>query len=380
MSQTSQRSTTQIPVPLLVSPVGAQRDATNGNGPVQAPASGVQFVTDPFTDEQLRGLESDAAQVIARYPQPRSALLPLLYLVQSVQGYVSADGLAFCARVLGITTAQVAGVASFYTMYRRKPCGTYSVGVCTNTLCAVMGGDEIYARLREHLGLPPHHDTPTPAGVPARGTQLHHPQPELSADGSVSLEHLECNAACDYAPVVMVNWEFFDNQTPESAVALVDALLAGQPPQPTRGASLRSFAQTQRVLAGFYDGRADEGPSAGAASLAGLRVARGEVAVQAAAPGQPPQPQDQAEQQAQQAETPAPTSEPAEPEVDVDDLDTGSHRLQMRAHKAQHAGQAGQIPHEQSKDLSGAQATQSGSPLSADAAEAAGSDEDEELI
>ena len=136
------------------------------------------------------------AEIIARYPESRSALLPLLHLVQSEEGYVTRTGIRFCAEMLGLTTAEVTAVATFYTMYRRKPSGDYQVGVCTNTLCAVMGGDAIFETLQEHLGV---------------GND------ETTEDGKVTLEHIECNAACDFAPVVMVNWEFFDNQTPERA-------------------------------------------------------------------------------------------------------------------------------------------------------------------
>ena len=83
---------------------------------------------------------------------------------------------------------------------------------------------------------------------------------ETTDDGKVTLEHVECNAACDYAPVVMVNWEFFDNQTPESVRALVDALRADEPVAPTRGsARVATWRETSRVLAGFYDGRGEEG-------------------------------------------------------------------------------------------------------------------------
>jgi NADH-quinone oxidoreductase subunit E len=206
-----------------------------------------------FPAEVRARLEADAAEIIARYPKSRSALLPLLHLVQSEEGYVSPHGIELCAELLDITAAEVAAVATFYTMYKRRPNGDYSVGVCTNTLCAVMGGDQIFATLKEHLGVG--HD-------------------ETTEDGTITLEHLECNAACDYAPVVMVNWEFFDNQTPESAVELVDDLRAGRAPTPTRGASLCTFKQVSRVLAGFYDGRADEGPPAGPASLAGLEIHR----------------------------------------------------------------------------------------------------------
>jgi NADH-quinone oxidoreductase subunit E len=206
---------------------------------------------DEATDARLT---ADAAAIIARYPEPRSALLPMLHLVQSEDGYVSPRGIAFCARMLDLTTAEVSAVATFYSQYKRHPNGEYTVGVCTNTLCAVMGGDAIWDELTSHLGIG--HDETTP-------------------DGMVTLERIECNAACDYAPVVMVNWEFFDNQTPQSAVATVDRLRAGQPVAPTRGASsVCSFRQMSRVLAGFPDGRADEGVGAGPATLRGTVLAR----------------------------------------------------------------------------------------------------------
>jgi NADH-quinone oxidoreductase subunit E len=212
-----------------------------------------QLTRTAFPDDVRERLVADAREVIARYPRSRSALLPLLHLVQAEEGYVSPHGIELCAELLDITAAEVAAVATFYTMYKRRPNGEYSVGVCTNTLCAVMGGDQIFADLKEHLGVG--HD-------------------ETTGDGKVTLEHLECNAACDYAPVMMVNWEFFDNQTPESAKQLVDDLRAGDIPSPTRGASLCTFKQVSRVLAGFPDGRADEGPSAGPATLAGLQIHR----------------------------------------------------------------------------------------------------------
>nr|WP_225951525.1 NADH-quinone oxidoreductase subunit NuoE [Mycobacterium sp. OAS707] len=199
-------------------------------------------------------LAADAEQVIAKYPQGRSALLPLLHLVQSQDGCLTAAGIAFCAKQLGLTDAEVTAVATFYSMYRRTPTGEYLVGVCTNTLCAIMGGDAILEALQDHLGVH--------AG-------------ETTSDGRVTLEHVECNAACDYAPVVMVNWEFFDNQTPSSARDLVDQLRAGQPPAPTRGAPLCTFKETARVLAGLPDPeRASTQTGPGDATLAGLRVAR----------------------------------------------------------------------------------------------------------
>lgn len=222
------------------------------NGPVSYP------------DDVAARLAADAERIIVRYPQSRSALLPLLHLVQSEDGCLTPAGIAFCARQLGLTDAEVTAVATFYSMYRRTPTGEYLVGVCTNTLCAVMGGDAILDALQEHLGVHAGETTP---------------------DGRITLEHVECNAACDYAPVVMVNWEFFDNQTTSSARDLVDALRDGNPPEPTRGTPLCSFRETARTLAGLPDLRSG-GSRIGDATLAGLRVAR-ELGMQAPAADAP---------------------------------------------------------------------------------------------
>jgi NADH-quinone oxidoreductase subunit E len=196
---------------------------------------------------------AEMSELAGRYPRARSALLPMLHLVQSVEGYVTSDGIEACAEILGITAAEVSAVATFYTMYKRRPVGRYHVGVCTNTLCAVMGGDLIFERLKAHLDV---------------GND------ETTEDGEITLEHIECNAACDYAPVMMVNWEFFDNQTPESAIRVVDDLRSGQEVHATRGARISDWREGERVLAGFPDDRADEGPAAGPATLVGLRLAR----------------------------------------------------------------------------------------------------------
>ena len=196
---------------------------------------------------------AELQEIADRYPEPRSGLLPMLHLVQSVEGRVTAEGIEACARLLGISAAEVSGVATFYTMYKRRPVGDYHVGVCTNTLCAVLGGDAVFERLKEHLGV---------------GND------ETTADGAITLEHVECNAACDYAPVVMVNWEFMDRMTPTAATQLVDDLRAGKEVRSTRGPRICTWREAERVLAGFNDGRADEGPGAGDATLAGLSLAR----------------------------------------------------------------------------------------------------------
>ncbi|MCX6430023.1 MAG: NADH-quinone oxidoreductase subunit NuoE [Actinobacteria bacterium] len=203
-----------------------------------------------FTEDNVKTMDS----MIARYPRPRSAIMPLLHYVQSIDGFVTNEGIELVAKKLDLSTAEVTAVSTFYTQYKNKPVGEYHVGVCTNTLCAVMGGDAIFSALKEHLDL--ENDGVTP-------------------DGKVSLEHLECNAACDYAPVVMANWEFYDNQTVQSAIDLVDGARAGNPPAPTRGPDvLPTWKQNSAVLAGLNDGHANEGVQAGAPSLLGLEISK----------------------------------------------------------------------------------------------------------
>jgi NADH-quinone oxidoreductase subunit E len=203
-------------------------------------------------------LLTPAREILARYPagRERSALLPLLHLVQSEEGYVSPNGVAFCAEVLGINKAQVGAVATFYTMYKRRPAGDYLVSVCTNTLCNVMGGQEVYDELSEHLGVG--HD-------------------ETTADGRITLEHAECLAACDYAPVVTVNYDFaIDQATPEAAVSMVDQLRDGGTPALSRGARLCTLKQMQMQLAGFAEtreGALADGP-AGPPTLRGVTLAQ----------------------------------------------------------------------------------------------------------
>ena len=222
---------------------------SEGNGVASTSSSARAVESGPLDESVLAELR----EITTRYPQPRSALLPMLHLVQSVEGRVTSRGIEACADILGISAAEVAGVATFYTMYKRRPVGDYHVGVCTNTLCAVMGGDLIFERLKEHLDV---------------GND------ETTEDGKITLEHVECNAACDYAPVMMVNWEFMDNQTPQSATQLVDDLREGKEVRSTRGPRICTWREAERVLAGFPDDRADEGPAAGPASLLGLQIAR----------------------------------------------------------------------------------------------------------
>jgi NADH-quinone oxidoreductase subunit E len=203
-----------------------------------------------YTTDQLQVMDA----IIKRYPRSRSAIMPLLHYVQSLAGYVTNEGIELIAKLLTLETAEVSAVATFYTQYKRKPVGEYHVGVCTNTLCAVMGGDAIFAALKDHLGVE---------------------NDGVTADGKVSLEHIECNAACDYAPVVMANWEFYDNQDVSSAKELVDSMRKGTPKPPTRGPnSLVTWKEASAVLAGMNDGKANEGLQAGEPTLLGLKLSK----------------------------------------------------------------------------------------------------------
>jgi NADH-quinone oxidoreductase subunit E len=204
-----------------------------------------------FTTEQISIMDS----IIARYPRKRSAIMPLLHYVQSIDGYVTNEGIELIGQKLELATAEVTAVSTFYTQYKSKPVGEYHVGICTNTLCAVMGGDAIFSSIKEHLSIE---------------------NDGVTSDGKVSVEHIECNAACDYAPVVMVNWEFYDNQTVQSTKDLVDSARAGKPIPPTRGPkTLRTWKQNSAVLAGISDGLANEGVQAGEPTLLGLNQAKG---------------------------------------------------------------------------------------------------------
>ena len=206
----------------------------------------------PFSEE----LALRAKEIIARYPdgKSRSALLPLLHLVQSEEGHISAEGITFCAETLGLTRAEIGAVATFYTMYKHRPTGDWLVSVCTNTMCDVLGGGHVYNLLSEYL-------------------QAGHD--ETTADGKITLEHAECLAACDYGPVMTVNYEFYDQVTVESALDVVTRLQAGDRPLPSRGSRLCTLKEMAVQLAGFAEDRPEAMADgvAGDATLRGLRLA-----------------------------------------------------------------------------------------------------------
>ena len=149
-----------------------------------------------------------ARAIIARYPEKRSAVMPLLYLAQHLEGTLTEDGMRQVAELVDLTPAQVQSVASFYTMYKRDEVGTYLVSVCTSISCMLLGGEEVLEAVEDETGVH--------AG-------------ETGADGLVTVEHVECIGACGGAPAVQVNYELVEGLTPETGRKLCRWLLDGRP-------------------------------------------------------------------------------------------------------------------------------------------------------
>ncbi|MFB9236980.1 NADH-quinone oxidoreductase subunit NuoE [Plantactinospora siamensis] len=284
---------------------------------------------EPVTAAVLRDrLGERAREIVARYPadRSRSALLPLLHLVQAEEGYVSPSGVQFCAEVLGLNKAQVGAVATFYTMYKRRPTGDWLVSVCTNTMCNVLGGQEVYDSLSELLGVG--HDETTP-------------------DGTITLEHAECLAACDYGPVMTVNYEFFDRVDRDSAASVVEELRSGGRPTPTRGARLCTLKEMAVQLAGFADPRdgAVADGRVGDASLRGLRLAQEHgVSVPGFDPDTPIRSKADADKAAERAKAEQAKADKAKAEQAEKAAPAGPPPVPADAKAAEAAGAAGNQP------------------------------------
>jgi NADH-quinone oxidoreductase subunit E len=173
-------------------------------------------------------LRDEIDSIVGKYPNSRSATLPLLFLVQSVDGYVSEDGMKDVADILGLTSAQVLATASFYTMLKKRPQGEYLISVCRNISCTHLGSRRVIATLEERLGIP--------AG-------------ETTDDRRFSLEAAECLATCDGAPSLQINYEDFYRVTPETAVELVNKLENGQTLQSQRGGTVQTSKAIAREIA-----------------------------------------------------------------------------------------------------------------------------------
>ena len=176
---------------------------------------------------------AEARTIIARYPagRERSAVMPLLYLAQSIEGRVTRDGLREVAALLDVTTAEVEAVGSFYTMLRLRPTGQHVVSVCTNLSCALRGADDVYEAAHQAAGIP-------------------HGQ-EVSEDEVITLHEEECLGACEKAPVVSIDFVYHDDVTPERMGELIRTLQAGEIPAPSRGEPMRDFRAASRLLAGL---------------------------------------------------------------------------------------------------------------------------------
>lgn len=209
---------------------------------------------------------AELEQIAARYPHKRSGLNPMLHYVQSVEGYVSPDGIEMCAEVVGLAPAEVAAVATFYTMYKRRPVGKHHIGVCVNPQCGILGGEAIFQALSDDLEI---------------GND------ETSADGNFTIERIECQAACTQAPVMTIDWEFMDDMSIDKMRDVIAKLRAGEPVQSTRGPVIRDFRATERTIAGIDDGLGNVGGNdADHVMLRGLEVAkeRGMAAVDGGTP------------------------------------------------------------------------------------------------
>jgi len=173
-------------------------------------------------------LRRTATEIVDKYPNSRSAILPLLFLVQSVEGHVTENGMREVAEILGLEPAEVLATSSFYTMLKKKPQGEYLVSVCRNIACTHRGAREIASALEVRLG------------VEVGGT---------TDDGRFSLEAAECLATCDGAPSLQINYEDFYNVSPDDARALIDRLEEGRETTSFRGQKVRSSKEIAREIA-----------------------------------------------------------------------------------------------------------------------------------
>lgn len=151
-----------------------------------------------FTSEELQSITA----LKAKYPDPKAAIMPVMWMAQKKWGWLSEDVMQEVARVMELPYAHVLGVASFYTMYFKKPMGKHHVQVCTNVSCMLRGGEALYAHAKQRLG-------------------IGHNQ--ATADGKFSLEEVECMGACGGAPMIAVNETFYENASVEQLNALLDS-------------------------------------------------------------------------------------------------------------------------------------------------------------
>ena len=185
-----------------------------------------------------------ANEIIARYPRARSATIPLLHLAQQQDGYVTNEAIRHIGELVGATSAEVLGTATFYEMFKFEPVGKYLVNICRTMSCALMGGDELMHHAEQRLGIR--------AG-------------STTADGLFTLEHAECQAACTEAPTLQVNYRYRFRVTPETFDSLIDDLAAGRldgeiPPHGTV-ARIRQRIPAERFVGAVLPDEVDNAPA-----------------------------------------------------------------------------------------------------------------------
>ncbi|MGH2752349.1 MAG: NAD(P)H-dependent oxidoreductase subunit E [Actinomycetota bacterium] len=175
------------------------------------------------TTKVLVGEHYDMARtIVSKYPNSRSAVLPLLFLVQGIEGHVTDRGMRDVGVLLGLTPAEVLASGSFYTMLKKRPTGEYLISVCRNVACAHRGAYNVVNALSERLDV-------DPGGV--------------SDDGKFELETAECLATCDGAPSMQINYEDFYDVTPQSAIDLVDRIQRGESVSSVRGEVVKTHRE-----------------------------------------------------------------------------------------------------------------------------------------
>ncbi|MDQ3752849.1 MAG: NAD(P)H-dependent oxidoreductase subunit E [Actinomycetota bacterium] len=181
-------------------------------------------------DDELR---AKAAEIVAKYPNPRSAVLPLLFLAQSVEGYVTEAGMREVAEILGQTPASVLAAGSFYSMIKKVPQGDYLISICRNISCTHMGGRKLIAAVEERLGIT---------------------DGESTDDGKFTLETAECLATCDGAPTMQISYEDFYNVTPASLIEAIDRLESGHEVKSKRDEPVKTAKEVsyETAVVGIY--------------------------------------------------------------------------------------------------------------------------------
>jgi NADH-quinone oxidoreductase subunit E len=192
-----------------------------------------------LTEENVRL----AREIIGRYPKARSATIPLLHLAQEQDGYVTNEAMSHIGELVGASSAEVFGTASFYEMFKFEPVGKYLINICGTMSCALLGAEELMHHAEERLGIK---------------------MGSTTADGKITLERAECQAACTEAPCLQVNYRYRYRVTPDQLDTLIDDLSAGNLSSeiPAHGvvASVRQHIPAERAVGAVAPELATENP------------------------------------------------------------------------------------------------------------------------